>query len=120
MSTHIELGNRGESLAEKYLLENGYQILERNWRFSRAEIDIIAKDGEILVFVEVKTRSSELFGKPEESVSPRKEALLKDAAAVYMEQIGHDWEIRFDIISFLITGDTYSYKHYKDAFFSEW
>ena len=120
MSTHLELGNRGESLAEKYLFEIGYQILERNWRFSRAEVDIIAKDGEILVFVEVKTRSSEVFGKPEESISPKKEALLKDAAAVYMEQIGHEWEIRFDIISILIKGDGYSFNHFEDAFFSEW
>ena len=120
MSTNLELGNRGESLAEKYLLEIGYQILERNWRFSRAEVDIIAKDGEILVFVEVKTRSSEIFGKPEESISPQKEALLKDAAAVYMEQIGHDWEIRFDIIAIVIKGGGYSFEHFKDAFFSEW
>ena len=120
MSTHLELGNRGESLAERLLLEDGYQILERNWRFSRAEVDIIAKDGEVLVFVEVKTRSSEIFGQPEESISPKKEALLKDAAAVYMEQIGHQWEIRFDIISILIKGDGYSIEHFKDAFFSEW
>lgn len=120
MSAHIELGNRGESLAEKYLLESGYQILERNWRFSRAEVDIIAKDAEILVFVEVKTRSSDAFGKPEESVTPKKEALLKDAASVYMEQISHDWEIRFDIISILVNGEGHSIEHFKDAFFCEW
>ncbi len=120
MSTHLELGNRGESLAENLLLDKGYKILERNWRFSRAEVDIIAKDGDVLVFVEVKTRSSEIFGKPEESVSTQKEILLKDAASVYMEQIGHEWEIRFDIISILIKGEGYSIEHFKDAFFSEW
>jgi putative endonuclease len=120
MSTNLELGNRGEALAEDCLVENGYQILERNWRFSRAEVDIIAKDGEVLVFVEVKTRSSDIFGKPEESVSPKKEALIKDAAAVYMEQINHQWEIRFDIISILIKGDGHSMEHFKDAFFCEW
>ncbi len=120
MSANLELGNRGESLAEKHLLETGYRILERNWRFSRAEIDLIAKEGEVLVFVEVKTRSSDFFGKPEESVSPQKEALLKDAAAVYMEQIDHQWEIRFDIISILIKGDGYTIEHFKDAFFCEW
>lgn len=120
MSTHLELGNRGETLAEKLLLESGYQILERNWRFSRAEVDIIAKDRDVLVFVEVKTRSSEIFGKPEESISPKKETLLKDAAAVYMEQIGHEWEIRFDVVSILIKGSGYSIEHFKDAFFSEW
>jgi putative endonuclease len=120
MSANLELGNRGETLAEKYLHETNYQILERNWRFSRAEVDLIAKDGEVLVFVEVKTRSSDFFGKPEESVSPKKEALLKDAAAVYMEQIGHQWEIRFDVISILIKGEGYTIEHFKDAFFCEW
>ena len=120
MSTHLELGNRGEALAEKYLLDIGYQILERNWRFSRAEVDLIAKDGEVLVFVEVKTRSSDIFGKPEESITPKKEALLKDAAAVYMEQIGHEWEIRFDIVSILIKGSDYAIEYFKDAFFCEW
>ena len=120
MSTHLELGNRGESIAERHLLECGYKIIERNWRFSRAEVDIIAKEGDVLVFVEVKTRSSEVFGKPEESITSKKEALLKDAAAVYMEQINHEWEIRFDIIAITIKGSTYSIEHFKDAFFSEW
>lgn len=120
MPTHLELGIRGETLAEQYLKDKGYQILERNWRFSHAEIDIIAKDGGILVFVEVKTRSSDIFGEPEESVSPKKEALLKDAASVYMEQIDHHWEIRFDIISILIKGEGDSIEHFKDAFFCEW
>ena len=120
MSTNLELGNRGEMLAERCLVESGYQILERNWRFSRAEVDLIAKDEDILVFVEVKTRSSDIFGKPEESVSPKKEALIKDAAAVYMEQIDHQWEIRFDIISILIKEDGHSIEHFQDAFFCEW
>ena len=120
MSTHLELGYQGEMIAERLLQESGYKILERNWRFSRAEVDIIAMEEDVLVFVEVKTRSSAIFGKPEESISPKKEALLRDAAAVYMEQIGHEWEIRFDIVSITIKGNGYSIEHFKDAFFSEW
>ena len=114
------MGIRGETIAVKYLEEKGFQILERNWRFSRAEIDIIARDGDVLVFVEVKTRSSDIFGEPEESVTPKKEALLKDAAAVYMQQVNHEWEIRFDIVSILIKGESYTIEHFRDAFFSEW
>ena len=75
-------------------------------------------DGDILVFVEVKTRSSDLFGPPESFVTPRKEQLLADAAAVYMDRCGHSWEIRFDIISVLVLdGENYSIDHFEDAFF---
>ena len=120
MSKNIELGRRGEDLATIFLKKKGYHILERNWRFSKAEIDIITKDGEILVFVEVKTRSTAIFGEPEDSVSSKKEDLISDAAAVYMEQIGHGWEIRFDIISIILNEEGHSIKHFEDAFFSEW
>ena len=120
MPKHLKLGQRGEDLAVIYLKKKGYQILERNWRFSKAEIDIIAKDGEILVFVEVKTRSTAIFGEPEESITSKKEDLISDAAAVYMDTIDHDWEIRFDIISIILTDEGHSIKHFKDAFFSEW
>lgn len=117
MAEHNELGTLGEELACRFLEEKGYQLLEKNWRFSRAEVDIIAKDGDILVFIEVKTRSSEYFGKPEEFVSAQKETLISDAAAVYMEKIGHEWEIRFDIIAVLHNQTTTKISHFEDAFF---
>lgn len=121
MAAHNELGKKGEQLAQQFVAEKGYQILETNWRFSRAEVDIIAKDGEILVFIEVKTRSYESFGTPETFVDERKEALLFDAANVYMEKIGHDWEIRFDIIAVtLYEGRPPKIRHFEDAFFSSW
>ncbi len=114
-----EIGNTGENLATNYLISHGYEIQEKNWRFSKAEIDIIAKEGEILVFVEVKTRSYTYYGKPEDSVNAKKEALIMDAAQRYMEKTGHDWEIRFDIISIILGGDNRAVQinHYKDAFF---
>lgn len=117
MAKHNETGTKGEEIAAAYLEGLGWEILERNWRFSRAEIDIIAKEGKVLVFAEVKTRSSDYFGKPEEFVSARKESLMTDAAGVYMEKIGHDWEIRFDIISVILKGDQYRLEHFRDAFF---
>mgnify|MGYP000480176438 CR=1 FL=1 len=118
--TPKQLGSFGESLAYKKLLSSGYQILERNYRFSKAEVDLIVKKDDILIFVEVKTRSSSYFGQPEEFVSQNQEQLLFDAANHYMEQIGHDWEIRFDIISILYRNkNNYQLKHLKDAFFPD-
>ncbi len=117
MARHHQTGERGERIAADYLTALGWDILERNWRFGRAEVDIIAREGKVLVFVEVKTRSSLRFGPPEAFVSPYKEVLLTDAAGMYMEKIGHDWEIRFDIIAVLLQGDQYRIEHFRDAFF---
>jgi len=112
-----ETGKKGEKLAAELLISKGYQVLETNWRFSRAEIDIIAKKEEILVFVEVKTRSSDYFGQPEEFIDSKKEKLIADAASEYMKQVGHEWECRFDFISIILTGPSYRIKHIEDAFF---
>ncbi len=118
MARHIDTGRKGEELARAFLREQGWTILETNWRYQRAEVDIIAKDGPVLVFVEVKTRSSEAFGRPEEFITPRKELFLTEAALAYMEHIGHEWEIRFDFISILLYPDGgYRLRHFPDAFF---
>lgn len=118
MARHNDLGKTGETLARRYLEGQGYRILEANWRYRRSEIDLIAMDGPILVFVEVKTRGTDVFGKPEEFVTARKEKLMVDAAIAYMESIGHDWELRFDIISILYRSETdYQLEHFPDAFF---
>ncbi|GJM36075.1 MAG: UPF0102 protein [Saprospiraceae bacterium] len=118
MARHNDTGHKGEALARKFLENKGYRVLETNWRYRRAEIDIIAKDGEILVFVEVKTRSSTAFGRPEEFVSTKKEQFMIDSASAYMEAIGHNWEIRFDIIAVLLPANAApEVEHFKDAFF---
>ncbi len=119
MHKHLERGQRGEQIAFDFLQREGWTILERNWRFSRAEVDLIAKEGDVLVFVEVKTRHSDVHGAPELAVNEKKEALLLDAAQVYMAQIGHEWEIRFDIIS-VILHPKVQIQHFKDAFFPSW
>ena len=118
MASHNDTGQKGEALARQFLEEKGYHILETNWRYRRAEIDLIAKDGEILVFVEVKTRSNVAFGRPEEFVSDRKEQFMVAAASAYMEATGHNWEIRFDIIAVVLPDhSTPKIQHFVDAFF---
>ncbi|MEN0003467.1 MAG: YraN family protein [Bacteroidota bacterium] len=118
MAKHNEVGQAGEAFAASYLQAKGYTLLEQNWRYSRAEVDIIAKEGDVLVFVEVKTRSNLAFGLPEDFVTKRQEQYLAEAASVYMEHIGHDWEVRFDIIGVRWKANgQHQLKHYPDAFF---
>lgn len=118
MAKHIITGKNGEDHAVKYLIDIGYEILERNWRFSKAEIDIIAKINDIIIFVEVKTRSSSFFGNPEEFVSLYQEKMIADAASRYLEKINHDWEFRFDVIGIILKKEEVKeLRHFKDAFF---
>ena len=118
MAKHNELGQEGERLARELLEQKDYRILLTNWRHGRAELDIIAQTGSTLVFVEVKTRTSDAFGQPDEFVSPKKEILLAGAACAYMEQVNFQGEIRFDIISVLLpTHGRQQIRHIEDAFF---
>jgi putative endonuclease len=120
MAQHNDLGKKGELAAERWLAGIGYQILEVNWRYKKAEVDIIAMDGNELVIVEVKTRRTDAFGEPSAFVSKRKEWLLMDAAVAYAQQVDHDGEIRFDIIGIVaISGQLKNLHHIKDAFFPE-
>ena len=121
MAKHNETGKRGGEIAAEFLKKKGYIILETNWRHRKAEIDIIAKFDEVLVFIEVKSRSTDHFGRPETFVDAKKQQLISDAASVYMEEVGHEWEVRFDIISVLFHNEAYqSVEHFRDAFFPGW
>ena len=118
MKHHLELGKQGESIAVRYLSKKGYTIRERNWRYSRAEIDIIAQQNTILVFCEVKARSTSIFGVPEIFVDQKKMRLMVDAATVYMDSHNFIGEFRFDILAIIIKSrEEYSLKHIEDAFF---
>lgn len=118
MKTHIELGKKGEELAVQFLLLKGYQIEERNWRHGRAEIDIIARKNEKLIFIEVKTRSTDYFGNPEASVDRRKRELIASAAGAYIILQRHEWMIRYDVVAIVMKPEgRYSISHFEDAFF---
>jgi len=117
MSKHYELGKEGEQLAVNYLLEKGYQILDRNWRYQKAEVDIIAQKAETLAVVEVKTRSTKDFGNPQDFVKPKKIQLLVTAINEYVIQKNLEVEVRFDIIAITKTPSGFDIEHLEDAFF---
>lgn len=117
MAKHNELGKKGEEIARNYLYKKGYKILATNWRYKKDEIDIIAKDGNFLVIVEVKTRSSNYFGEPELAVTKKKQIFLIRAAERYINLNNINTETRFDVISIIITPKKNIIKHIDDAFY---
>src|SRR5690606_10214805 len=116
MADHNELGALGEEEAVKFLIKNGYRIKERNWRFAKAELDIIAENDEWLVMITVKTRSNDAFGNPEEFVSRAKQKHLIRAANRYLELFPTDKDTRFDIISIVIE-PKFLLEHIPEAFY---
>ncbi|MEM7108946.1 MAG: YraN family protein [Bacteroidota bacterium] len=112
-----QLGKEGEKLAADHLKQSGYKVLESNWRFKRSEIDLICEKGNLLVFVEVKTRSYVAFGQPEDSVDEKKAAKVIEGAEEYIFQTNWNKDIRFDIISIVINGDQRKLLHLEDAFY---
>ena len=117
MATQTDLGRLGESLAVNYLLKNHYIILERNWRFQKAEIDIIAKKEAQIIIVEVKTRTSNYFGDPQSFVSEEKIKLLLCAANQYLVSNNITLEARFDILAIIKNKSTQEISHFKEAFY---
>ncbi|WGK65661.1 YraN family protein [Croceiramulus getboli] len=116
MNPH-ELGLWGEQRAVNYLLGKQYDILERNWRFKRTEIDIIAQQEELLVICEVKTRNSDFFGDPQSFVTPTQIKHLVKAADEFIRQNALDLEVRFDIIAILKNKREERLEHFPDAFY---
>lgn len=117
MAEHNELGKLGEELAVEFLQKNNYAILETNWTFQKAEIDIIAQKENVLVIVEVKTRSSLEFGLPQDFVKPKKIQLLVKAVNEYIISNDLEVEARFDIIAIYKDDKSYKIEHIEDAFF---
>ncbi|MEP6806235.1 YraN family protein [Flavobacterium sp. FlaQc-47] len=121
MAEHNELGKKGENLAVEFLQKEGYKILDRNWTFQKAEIDIIALKDDILAVIEVKTRSSLDFGAPQDFVKPKKIQLLVKAVNAYINDREKDFcddlNIRFDIMAIHKSGETFAIEHLTDAFY---
>jgi len=109
-------GERGESLAERYLLRHGYEILERGLRVGRAEVDLVAKKERLLIAVEVKLRSGDGFGTPETFVSEAQQNRVRSAIDNYIHEIDWPGEVRFDVIAILHRGASHELTHFEDAF----
>lgn len=102
-SRRIALGRWGEQKAVEHLVAQGMEVIDRNWRCSLGEIDIVAYDGSTLVMVEVKTRTSEAFGSPVEAVTPRKAARLRQLASQWLSEHGdRPLELRIDVVGLLV------------------
>jgi putative endonuclease len=115
-NTHSK-GESGERVAEKFLTEKDFRLIERNYRYERGEIDLIFDDHGILVFVEVKTRSSDAYGEPEDSITPRKRRQIRKVAEAYLwEKNIKDTECRFDVVAIKRDGMKETINYYKNAF----
>lgn len=115
MTNNAQTGREGEATAANYLIEKGYRILEKNYRYKRSEIDLIALKEKLLVFVEVKTKTTVAFGYPEDAVTLNKIKKILEGADHYIYE--KDWclNIRFDVIA--INRSTKEIKHFEDAFY---
>ena len=116
MAEHNDLGKFGEQMAVDFLIQKGYTILETNWIFDKAEIDVIAQLGNTLAVVEVKTRSSLLFGLPQEFVTPKKIQRLVKAINEYVHRKALQVDVRFDIIAIHKEASNFVLEHIEDAF----
>lgn len=117
MAQHNELGKQGEDIAEHLLQEKGYDILERNWRWRKNEIDLIATKENILVFVEVKSRRDSIFGNPEDAIDMPKIRRTVTAAEAYIKKKKFDGKVRFDVISIVGMKQPFEIKHIEQAFY---
>lgn len=117
MAEHNELGKLGEQIAVDFLIQNGYEIKERNWRFKKAELDIIVQKENTLVLVEVKTRSTDDFGDPQDFLKPKQKKLLITAMDQYVSTKELDVEVRFDVIAIIKNEKQTIIEHLEDAFF---
>jgi len=116
LAEHNKLGELGEAMALDYLVKNGYTIQAKNWYFQKAEIDLIAQKGDTLVCVEVKTRSTNEFGDPQDFIDAKKIKLLVKAMNQYVESNDLDVDVRFDVIAIIHNKYKTVLEHFEDAF----
>ena len=116
MATHNELGIKGEKLALDFLKKKDFTILERNYRYLKAEVDIIAAKNNLIVAIEVKTRTNRYFGNPQDFISPKKIKLITTAMDYYVVQKDLDVEVRFDIIAIVSNQKETHIEHLENAF----
>jgi putative endonuclease len=117
MSESHQLGRKGEEHASAYLINKGYRILFRNWKWGTHEIDIIAENKNFIVFVEVKTRSENFMEEPAKAVPVAKQKSIIKAADGYIQRFKIDKESRFDIVSIIKKNEEFEIDHIEDAFY---
>ncbi len=117
MAEHNALGKEGEQLAATFLTQKGYEILEKNYRYLKAEVDLIVKKEGFIVAVEVKTRSTPEFGNPQDFVKPKQVQRLVQAMNNYVIKNDLDLEVRFDIIAIIKNKRGTQIEHLEDAFY---
>lgn len=116
MAAHNELGKWGEEIAAAFVEKKGYEILQRDWKSGHHDLDIIAKDEDTLVVIEVKTRRNRLFGNPEEAIDYKKRLSLQSAINHFVKSHHINAPVRFDIISIVgMIGSTPEIDHIKDV-----
>lgn len=116
MADHNILGKKGEEIARKFLIENGYEIRHSNWYYRKKEIDIITLKDNLLVVVEVKTRSNDYFENPKEAVTRNKQRFIINATDAYINEFDLNHEVRFDVIAVTIINNKTKIEHIEDAF----
>ena len=114
---HIELGQKGEDIAVNHLITNGYEILNRNYRFKHSEIDIICEKENQLIVVEVKTRKTAVFGEPYLAVSRGKQRQIIKVANKYIEENEINLNVRMDVISIVLNQYRLKIEHIQNAFY---
>lgn len=115
-SYNKQFGELGEDIAAAYLLKKGYKLLTRNYRFGRVEIDAVCEHRDEIIFVEVKTRSSDMMAYPEKAVGKAKQRNIRLAAERYLEENNIVFPARFDIIA-VVKGEKLEVEHIEDAFY---
>lgn len=117
MNSSYQLGRKGESEAADFLVKKNYAILEKNYRYRKAEVDLIVRQNDLLVAVEIKTRSSAAFGNPATFLKPKQQQRIVQAIDNYIQQNNLKVEVRFDVISILKKGAKLDIEHIENAFY---
>ena len=117
MAEHNLFGREAEKRALDYLTANDYILLRKNYRFRKAEVDLLMQKDDLLICVEVKARSTNFFGAPEQFITSKKIRLLVGAVDHFIAERQLDLEVRFDIIAFTVKGSQWELKHIKQTFY---
>ncbi len=116
MAEHLDLGIAGEDAAARYLVKHGYKIRHRNWRFGHKELDLVTTHNNLLVVVEVKSRTNEMYQHPHEAVTNKKQRFIVDATERYMKIYNINMEVRFDVVEVVFFKKAHKINHIIEAF----